>query len=213
MTFREWAGIFIRINMVFVVLINTDRNYEKQERKRLMNSLKTIALALFIMAAVATSAAAGESTLKILAPWQGHGEVFKVAPGKVKVVGSFDGIMYIDNGKGELDAAVFMCPGTEYIDLDTKKASIQADCIISKGAEKGKEKVAYATLKAEGHIGAFDGDFQIVGGEGKWKGISGGGKVSIRTALGSMALNKKTGELINKAAGLAVWPALKVKLP
>ncbi len=152
---------------------------------------------------------AGESTLKILAPWQGHGEVFKVAPNKVKVVGSFDGIMYIDNGKGELDAAVFMCPGTEYIDLDSKKASIQADCIIS----KGEKKVAYATLNANGQVGAFQGDFKIIGGEGNWKGISGGGKVTIRTALGDMAVNKKTGEIINKAAGLAVWPALKVRLP
>jgi len=177
-------------------------------------TLQAIVVTLFFTVAVAgTSVMAAESTLKILAPWQGHGEVFKVAPNKVKVVGSFDGIMYIDNGKGDLDAAVFMCPGTEYIDLDTKKATIQADCVITKGGEKGNEKIAYATLKAKGQVGALDGDFQIIGGEGKWKGISGGGKVSIRTALGDIARNKKTGEIINKAAGLAVWPAFKVSIP
>ena len=180
-----------------------------------MKALKIVVLATFFMMAVgAASVLAAESMVKILAPWQGHGQVFKIAPDKVKVVGSFDGIMYIDNGKGELDAAVFMCPGTEYINLATKKAHIQADCVITKGTEKGKKvKVAYATLKADGQPGAFDGNFKIVGGEGAWKGISGGGEVTIRTAIGDMAVNKKTGEVINAAAGLAVWPALKVKFP
>ncbi len=180
-----------------------------------MKAFKFIVLAAFFMMTVGTaSVMAGESTVKILAPWQGHGEVFKIAPDKVKVVGSFDGIMYIDNRKGELDAAVFMCPGTEYINLSAKTANIQADCVIRKATEKGKkEKIAYATLKADGQPGAFDGNFQITGGEGAWKGISGGGKVTIRTALGDMAVNKKTGEVISAAAGLAVWPALKVKMP
>ncbi|RUM90280.1 MAG: hypothetical protein DSZ23_02035 [Thermodesulfatator sp.] len=180
-----------------------------------MRSLGVFILSVFLLTVVAaTTAAAGQSTLKILAPWQGHGQVFKVAPNKVKVVGSFDGIMYIDNGKGDLDAAVFMCPGTEYINLDTKETRIEADCIITKATEKNeKEKIAYATLTAKGTVGSFDGDFKINGGEGAWKGISGGGKVSIRTALGDIAVNKKTGEIINKAAGLAVWPALNVTLP
>ena len=179
-----------------------------------MKALKVIVLAaIFMMAVGTTSVMAAESTVKILAPWQGHGQVFKIAPDKVKIVGSFDGIMYIDNGKGELDAAIFTCPGTEYINLATKKASIQADCVITKGTEKGKKvKIAYAKLKADGQPGAFDGNFEIVGGEGAWKGISGGGKVTIRTAIGDMAVNKKTGEVINAAAGLAVWPALKVNL-
>ncbi len=181
-----------------------------KEKKKMKTSNKIIVLAAFVAMLMNVSPVlAGQSVLKILAPWQGHGQVFKIAPDKVKVVGSFDGIMYIDNGKGELDAALFMCPGTEYINLKTKKATINADCIIS----KGDKKIAYATLKAAGAPGAFNGNFNIIGGEGKWKGISGSGKVTIRTALGDIALNKKTGELVNKAAGLAVWPALKVRLP
>ena len=180
-----------------------------------MKALKFIVLAAFFTMTVGSaSVMAAESTVKILAPWQGHGQVFKIAPDKMKIVGSFDGIMYIDNGKGELDAAVFTCPGTEYINLAAKTATIQSDCVITKPTEKGqKVKVAYATLKADGQPGAFDGNFQIVGGEGAWKGISGGGKVTIRTAIGDMAVNKKTGEVISAAAGLAVWPALKVKMP
>jgi hypothetical protein len=43
--------------------------------------------------------------------------------------------------------------------------------------------------------------------------MKGAGKVSIRTALGSTAKNAKTGEVLNAAAGLAVWPGLTVTLP
>ncbi len=185
-------------------------NKNNKKEKNVMKIFKTgIVVNILCGLALATSAIGADVTLKILAPWQGKGQVFKIAPNKVKVVGSFDGIMYIDQGRGELDAAVFMCPGTEYINLDTKRATIEADCMIS----KGKNKVAYARLTAKGELGALDGDFVIVGGERQWKGMSGKGKVTIRTALGTTALNKKTGELINSAAGLAVWPALKISKP
>lgn len=169
----------------------------------------TALVTVMMITLFSASAHAEEVTLKVLAPWQGHGQVYKVAPNKVKVVGSFDGIMYIDNGKGDLDAAVMMCPGCEYIDINTKQTTIKADCIIT----KNKEKVAYATLNATGKIGGARGKFEIVGGEGKWKGISGKGDIVIRTALGALAVNKTTGAVVDAAAGLAVWPALKVKLP
>ncbi len=166
-------------------------------------------LTLLIMGLAIGQAMAEDIVVKILAPWQAHGQVYKVAPNKVKVVGSLDGIMYIDNGTGDLDAAIFMCPGVEYINLNSKKTKIKADCVIS----KGDTKIAYATLEANGIMGAASGSFKIIGGEKKWRGISGGGKVIIRTALGQTALNKKNGEVINSAAGLAVWPSLKVHLP
>lgn len=175
-----------------------------------MKAVKVIVLAAFVLMSVGSvSVMAAEKTVKILAPWQGHGQVFKVAPDALKVVGSFDGIMYIDGGNGDLDAAIFMCPGTQRIDLKTKKTVLHADCVIS----KGKDKVAYATLNASGEVGASEGTFTLVGGEGKWKGISGEGKVVIRTAIGDIAVSKKTGAVIDSAAGLAVWPSLKVNLP
>ncbi len=164
---------------------------------------------IFLLTLLMGSTFAADATLKILAPWQAGGKVYKIAPNKVKVVGSFDGIMYIDNGKGDLDAALFMCPGVQYINLDTKKAEVTADCVIT----KGDNKVAYATLNASGLMGALSGNFKIIGGERKWAGISGEGKIVIRTALGQTALNKRSGEVVNAAAGLAVWPELKVHLP
>jgi len=166
-------------------------------------------LTLILMAFSVSQVKAEDVVVKILAPWQAHGEVYKIAPNKVKVVGSFDGIMYIDNNTGDLDAALFMCPGEQYIDLTTKKVEIKADCLIT----KGDNKVAYATLEAKGIMGAASGTFKIIGGEKKWRGISGSGKVIIRTALGQTALHKKSGSVINAAAGLAVWPSLKVHLP
>ncbi len=168
-----------------------------------------VCAAFLVVTIIGSSAIAAEKTVKILAPWQAQGQIFKIAPDKFKIVGAFNGIMYIDDGAGDLNAALFMCPGQQYIDLKTKQTSLEADCIIS----KGDNKIAYAKMKTSGQIGASQGTFRIVGGEGKWKGISGEGKVVVRTALGNIGQNKKNGAVINDSAGLAVWPALKVKMP
>ncbi len=175
-----------------------------------MKRVKSVVVAaIFFITIAGVSAFAAEKTVKILAPWQAQGQVYKIAPEKLKIVGSFNGIMYIDDANGDLDAAVFMCPGTQRIDLKTKKTELNADCVIT----KGDDRIAYARLKTSGQIGASQGTFTIVGGERKWKGISGEGKVVIRTAFGDLGVNKKNGEVINAATGLAVWPALKVRLP
>lgn len=168
-----------------------------------------VVVVLLTAAFLAAPVLAGEATLNVLAPWQGQGQVFKVGPNKIKLVGSFEGIMYIENGQGDLDAALMNCAGVEYIDVDTQKATLKADCVIT----KSDDKVAYATLTASGKIGEMKGSFVITGGEGKWKGISGEGDIFIRTVMGKLAINKQTGETVRSALGLAIWPELKVRLP
>ncbi len=153
---------------------------------------------------------AEETSSKILAPWQSKGQVFKVAPDKIKIVGFFEGIMYVNSRDLlEFDTAIFKCPGNEYINLKTREASINTDCIIS----RGDDRIAYATLTASGRAGQLRGEFVIVGGEGKWKGISGKGEIAIRTAMGEMALNKRTSAVINSSTGLAIWHSIKVRFP
>lgn len=173
-------------------------------------TVRTCFVAFILVPLLGSLAFGGKQLPRILAPWQGKGQVFKVAPNKIKIVGYFEGIMYVnDSSLAQLDTAIFKCPGAEYINLKTKSASIETDCIIS----KGKNRVAYATIKASGKVGQLKGDFTIVGGEGKWKGISGKGKIAIRTAMGEMAVNRKTSTLINSATGLAIWHSVTIKFP
>ncbi len=64
-----------------------------------------------------------------------------------------------------------------------------------------------------GTLGGCEGDFKITGGTGDFEGISGRGKMQVRTALVEAAIDLSSGAVIKDAAGLAVWPALKYKIP
>ena len=61
--------------------------------------------------------------------------------------------------------------------------------------------------------GACAGELTITGGTGKFEGISGGGPMLVRAALAETAASQSSGAVIRGAAGLAVWPELKYKIP
>jgi hypothetical protein len=173
--------------------------------KNLIISLVSIAI---LTAAGSTFAA--EKTLEILAPWQGSGQIFKIAPEEAKVVGTFQGIMYISSKEDtSLDAALFQCPSVQRINLTDQSMSIEGDCVIV----KGENKLAYAKFTCEGKIGTCTGLFTLTGGEGDFAGISGQGEMMIRTTFGARAADMKTGEMITAGVGLAMWRDFKVSLP
>jgi len=169
-------------------------------------------LSLFIIVILlgpVASAQAEEQTLSIMAPWEGKGRVFLVGPEKLKFLGSFEGIMYIKDAKGALDAAVFVCPAVQEIDAKSSKTTINGNCLIK--TENGD--LVFAELSLAGVIGASQGKFTITGGTGSLEGITGSGDMYARTALGATAINMESGAVLEAAAGMALWPELKVKRP
>lgn len=156
-----------------------------------------------------TTWAAEEGTVKILAPWQSGGEVFQIEPGKILFQGRAQGIMYIEDGKGALDAALFVCPGSREISLAEKKVVASGRCII-KGAGGG---TVFAKFQCSGRPGACLGKFTLTGGTERFEGITGEGDLMVRTVLAEMASDLQSGETISGAAGLAVWPNLRYKIP
>lgn len=152
---------------------------------------------------------AEEQTLNMMAPWDGKGRVFKVGPDKLKFLGAYEGILYIQDAKGALDAAVFNCPAVQEIDLKTGKVNVQGNFIIT---GKNGDQV-FAEYHGEGIVGTTQGKFTITGGTGEFEGIKGSGDMVARTVLGAMAVSLESGAAISAAKGLAVWPELKVTIP
>jgi hypothetical protein len=57
-----------------------------------------------------------------------------------------------------------------------------------------------------------NGDFTITGGTDRFKGITGGGPINIRSDVRDMAMG--AGNIVNAAAaGIILWPKLVYKLP
>jgi hypothetical protein len=150
-----------------------------------------------------------EVTVKVLAPWQGKGEVFQVGPDTLLLLGTFEGIMYIERGEGSLDAAIFTCPSTTRIRQFADTLDSKGWCTMT--SEEGD--LAFAEFECAGPRDACRGEFRVTGGTGALTGITGEGEVVVRTALRGMAEDAQSGSLISNAEGLAVWPALTLRIP
>ena len=87
------------------------------------------------MGLVSGSVLAEEGTVRAMAPWQGSGQVYVVAPEKRMILGRYSGIMYIENAEGSLDAAIMLCPSVQNIDAKTKKVNAFGHCVISEGED------------------------------------------------------------------------------
>ena len=168
-------------------------------------------LSLFIIIVImgVVSVQAEERTVSIMAPWEGKGRVFLVGPEKLKFLGAFEGIMYIQDAKGALDAAVFVCPVVQEIDAKMNKTTINGNCLIT----TENDDLVFAELSLAGVIGASEGKFTITGGTGSLEGITGSGDMYARTALGATAVDLESGAVLEAAAGMAIWPELKVNRP
>ncbi len=174
-----------------------------------LSKVTKVLTVLMIIAAMTAAVQAEEVSLKILAPWEAAGHVFKVGPEKLQFIGTFQGIMYIENAQDELDAALFICPATQEINTVNRETIAHGRCMIT----EGEEDFVYAEFTCKGVVGACNGKFNITDGEGQFKGIKGSSDMMIRSALGAMAVDLKSGSVVQAAEGLAVWPNLKYTLP
>lgn len=170
--------------------------------------LKVMVMVMAIVMLAATSQA-DEKELNILAPWEAAGQIFKVGPDTVQFIGTFQGIMYIEDGSDVLDAALLVCPATQEINMVSNQTVAKGRCMITESSGN----IVYADFTCKGRLGSCEGDFKLTGGEGPYKGIQGSSKMSIRSALGAMAVDMESGSVIRAAKGLAVWPNLKYTVP
>ena len=150
-----------------------------------------------------------ERTIQAMAPWQGSGEVFVVAPEKLMILVSFTGIMYLQGQQGAFDGVVMRCPAVQILDIKAKRAEASGHCTLTAAGDD----VVYSAWKCTGLQGACEGEFTLTGGTGKFAGITGGGKLMVRAALTETAASLSSGGVVNGAAALALWPELKYAIP
>ncbi|VAX08694.1 hypothetical protein MNBD_GAMMA25-899 [hydrothermal vent metagenome] len=159
------------------------------------------------------SVQAEEVTLKIMAPWKSEGQMFRISANEVLIQGHSEGMMYIDAGENSIDAlntAIFQCPGKTLVNMANGKLETIGNCVISRGDE---ENLIFAEFVCKGITGKCDGKFSITGGIGKFKGITGSGKMIVRTVMTDVLGDVGTGAVLKGSTGLVVWPALKVNIP
>ncbi|MFD2111883.1 hypothetical protein [Thiorhodococcus fuscus] len=163
----------------------------------------------FTLAILAQPLAAEVGTAKILAPWEANGQLFQVAVDKLQFIGTFEGIMYIEQGDGLLDTALFTCPATQIIHIISNTLEGHGYCTI----ESSTGDYVYAEFNCDGEPGACKGTLTLTGGTGKLAGITGNSPMVVRTALSGTSIDEESGGTVSAAKGLAIWPEMRFEVP
>ena len=166
--------------------------------------LSTLALSTWTGLAHAAS-----STISAVIPWQGQGQIFPVDIGKLRFLGSLEGIMYVENAEGEMNEAFVRCPIVQNIDAVDGSTSASGNCVIVASTTDS----AFAEITCEGIAGLCRGEFKLTGGTGRFAGISGSGKMTVRSPVHALAANLSEGTVVHVAAGILQIPELKYSLP
>jgi hypothetical protein len=158
---------------------------------------------------VAPAAAAEEGTAQAVAAWQGQGRFFQTAADQALFFGAFGGTLFLQDDKGALHAAKILCPAMLELNLNDGTQSAEGRCIMT--ARSGDR--AFGRWRCTGKsLQGCTGRFELIGGTGKLLGITGESEFVVRSAIAEFAV-KGDESVQETAAGLAVWPALKYRIP
>lgn len=155
-------------------------------------------------------AAAEEGTVNAVSAWQGQGRFYRVAKEQAFFVGAFSGMLFVETRQGDLDAAKLLCPATMELDVRSGAQSAEGRCVIT---TRGGDQVFGRFRCAGSYGGGCAGRFELTGGTGKLERITGGGDFLIRSAISELAGAVQNETVQETAAGLAVWPALRYRIP
>jgi hypothetical protein len=165
--------------------------------------------AILILGAWSGVTFAESSTVTAVIPWQGQGQIFPIGTDKLRFLGSIEGIMYVETAEGALNEAFVQCPIVQEIDVSSETTSATGNCTIVVSTEDA----VFAELTCSGMRGYCSGEFKLTGGTGRFSGISGSSRMTVRSPVHALARDLSDGTVLQIAAGILQLPELKIKLP
>lgn len=174
-----------------------------------VKSISPLALVAVLLLALSPAQAAEKGTVQAAIPWEAEGRVFQTGTNTMQFLGALSGIMYIENAQGELNEAFVQCPVIQMIDIASGATEATGHCEITISADS----IVYARMTCNGKVGDCAGKFTLTDGEGEYVGITGEGRLRVRSPLHALAEGQSSGSVMRVAAGLAVIKDLKYSVP
>jgi hypothetical protein len=166
--------------------------------------------ALLVTTMVAGPAATAEqAAVKAFAAWQGTGRAVQTGADEATFVGTVSGTVYVETEKGPVASGSMVCPAILRVNMNDGSQTGVGRCnfVADDGAQ------IFARLECSGiHLIGCDGDFTLTGGTGRFAGISGGGEVTVRSALREV-VGVSSGSLVESVSGIMFWPKLSYQIP
>ena len=174
-----------------------------------MTLVYTWIMAVAVMCTWSDFTFAASNTITAVIPWQGQGQIFPIAPDRLRFLGSIEGIMYLETADAEMNEAFVRCPIVQDIDATDGRTSASGNCVIIVSTEDS----VFAEITCEGIAGLCRGEFRLTGGTGRFVGISGSGDMTVRSPVHALAADLTEGTVIHIAAGILQVPKLNYSLP
>ena len=171
-------------------------------------ALRNFIAILFLFAWSSLTFAATE-TISAIVPWQGQGEMHSVATNKLRFQGSIEGVMYLETVEGPLNEADVECAIVQDIDVASEVTSATGNCTIIVSTEDS----VFAEITCRGTEGYCIGEFKLTAGTGRFTGISGSGKMIVRSRVHALAHDLSDSSVLEIAAGILQLPELTDTLP
>ena len=153
--------------------------------------------------------AAEEGTVQAAIPWDAEGQVFNINTTTVVFLGSLKGMIYVENSKGEMHEGFVVCPVMQKLDLNSGMTDALGHCEIT----ASPESVVYAKITCKGEPGSCVGEITLTDGEGKFTGVSGSGKLRIRSPIRALVADLASGAVLRVGSGLAIINDLNYSIP
>ena len=171
--------------------------------------ISLLPLVAILLLAVSPARAAEQGTVQAVIPWEGQGRIFQIDTRRIQFLGALEGVMYVENAKGEMNEGFVQCPIVQMMDLETGDMEALGNCEIT----ASPTDVAYAQLSCKGRVGDCSGKLVLIDGEGRFAGISGEGEVRVRSPIHALASDLGSGALLRVAAGIIIVKDLKFSTP
>lgn len=168
----------------------------------------TFAAILFALL-VAAGAWAEEATIQAFSVYQSEGELSRTGPKAATFAGTASGLFFVQTSEGPGRPSLIACPTSIDVDLETGAQSGKGKCTIEN--REGESVFADWTCKGY-HLVGCRGDFKLTGGTGRYEGVSGGGKMTVRGDVHEIAIDSAS-TVSRTSQGVIWWEALHVKLP
>ncbi len=162
-----------------------------------------------MLLAFSSAYAAEKGTVQATIPWDGAGQIYQVNTNTLVFLGSLKGIMYVESATGEMNEGFVVCPIMQKLNMESGSTEAIGHCEIT----ASPENVLYAKISCKGEVGGCTGDFTLTDGEGKFTGISGKGKLQVRSPLGAVTRGLASGSVVRIASGLATIKDLGYSIP
>jgi hypothetical protein len=174
-----------------------------------VKQISLLPLVAILLLVLTPARAAEQGMVQAIIPWEGEGRVFQIDTRRLQFLGELEGVMYIENSKGEMHEGYVQCPIVQVFDMEAGVSEAIGHCEIT----TSPDDVVYAQITCKGKPGDCAGKFILIDGEGRFTGISGEGEVRVRSPIRALAGGLGSGDMIRVAAGIAVIKDLKFSIP